>query len=115
MPETGQILVLAGRFDPTCDLVTSELNRRGVPVFRADMADFPLRLTLAASLDGDRWNGTLASDRRTLDLASVRSVYYRRPTRTRLPDGMSADGAIGPSAGIPSSPTPSSPSRCSTG
>ncbi|MFJ4688258.1 ATP-grasp ribosomal peptide maturase [Streptomyces sp. NPDC088789] len=90
MPGAGQILVLAGRFDPTCDLVVNELNRRGVPVFRADMADFPLKLTLAASLHGHRWNGTLASDRRTLDLASVRSVYYRRPIRPRLPEGMSA-------------------------
>lgn len=91
MTDAGQVLILAGRFDPTCDLVVEELNRRAVPVFRADMAEFPLRLTLAASLSGDRWNGTLRNDRRTLDLASVRSVYYRRPTRPKFPESMSPE------------------------
>ncbi|WP_413799375.1 ATP-grasp ribosomal peptide maturase [Streptomyces iranensis] len=91
MTDAGQVLILAGRFDPTCDLVVEELNRRAVPVFRADMAEFPLRLTLAASFSGDRWNGTLSNDRRTLDLASVRSVYYRRPTRPKFPEGMSPE------------------------
>ncbi|SDN66558.1 ATP-grasp ribosomal peptide maturase [Actinacidiphila guanduensis] len=91
MADAGHVLVLAGRFDPTCDLVVEELNRRAVPVFRADMAEFPLTLRLAASLGGDRWNGTLANGRRSLDLAAVRSVYYRRPTRPRFPEGMSPE------------------------
>ncbi|MDT0459458.1 ATP-grasp ribosomal peptide maturase [Streptomyces sp. DSM 41527] len=91
MSGAGHVLILAGRFDPTCDLVVEELNRRAVPVFRADMAEFPLRLTLAASLSGDRWHGTLNNDRRTLDLASVRSVYYRRPTRPKFPEQMAAE------------------------
>ncbi|MEU5235581.1 ATP-grasp ribosomal peptide maturase [Streptomyces lydicus] len=90
MTGAGQVLILAGRFDPTCDLVVEELNRRAVPVFRADMAEFPLRLRLAASLSGNRWHGTLNNDRRTLDLASVRSVYYRRPTRPKFPEQMTA-------------------------
>ncbi|GAA5611683.1 ATP-grasp ribosomal peptide maturase [Streptomyces platensis] len=91
MTGAGHVLILAGRFDPTCDLVVEELNRRAVPVFRADMAEFPLRLTLAASLSGSRWHGTLANDRRTLDLASVRSVYYRRPTHPKFPEQMAAE------------------------
>ncbi|OPC76490.1 hypothetical protein B4N89_46510 [Embleya scabrispora] len=45
------VLVLSGRFDPTADLVVEELNRRAVPLFRADMAEFPLELSLAASFD----------------------------------------------------------------
>ncbi|WP_327224892.1 MvdC/MvdD family ATP grasp protein [Streptomyces platensis] len=57
---------------------------------RADMAEFPLRLTLAASLSGNRRHGTLNNDRRTLALASVRSVYHRRPTRPRSPEQMTA-------------------------
>ncbi|UYB40323.1 ATP-dependent carboxylate-amine ligase [Streptomyces sp. Je 1-4] len=91
MTGAGHVLILAGRFDPTCDLMVEELNRRAVPVFRADMAEFPLRLTLAASLSGNRWHGTLAHDRRTLDLASVRSVYYRRPTRPKFPEQMAGE------------------------
>ncbi|WP_406277267.1 ATP-grasp ribosomal peptide maturase [Embleya sp. NBC_00896] len=85
----GHVLVLSGRFDPTADLVVEELNRRTVPVFRADLAEFPMELSLAASFDGTAWSGTLRNDRRELDLAEVRSVYYRRPTRPRFPAGMS--------------------------
>ncbi|WP_246127241.1 ATP-grasp ribosomal peptide maturase, partial [Embleya hyalina] len=86
----GCVLVLSGRFDPTADLVVEELNKRAVPVFRADPAEFPLELSVAASFDGVTWSGTLRNDRRSLDLAAVRSVYYRRPTRPRFPAGMSA-------------------------
>ncbi|WP_380280903.1 ATP-dependent carboxylate-amine ligase [Kitasatospora purpeofusca] len=37
----GTVLVITGTFDPTADLVVEELNRRAVPVFRADTAWFP--------------------------------------------------------------------------
>jgi ATP-grasp ribosomal peptide maturase len=88
MPTSGSVLVITGSFDPTADLVIEELTRRAVPVFRADMAWFPSKLTLAASLDGAGWSGTLMTDRRTLDLSSVRSVYYRRPTAPEFPQTM---------------------------
>ncbi|WP_346011958.1 ATP-grasp ribosomal peptide maturase [Streptomyces sp. SID3343] len=84
----GSVLVLSGRFDPTADLVVEELNRRSVPVFRADLAEFPMELTLSATFDGAAWGGTLANRRRSVDLAAVRSVYYRRPTRPRFVAGM---------------------------
>ncbi|MBN3929184.1 ATP-grasp ribosomal peptide maturase [Streptomyces verrucosisporus] len=103
----GKVLVLTGRFDPTADLVVEELNRRAVPVFRTDVADFPLGLSLAARLGGKAggggdtgegghaagkaWSGTLRTGRRTLDLRDVRSVYYRRPARPRFPEGMSPE------------------------
>jgi ATP-grasp ribosomal peptide maturase len=89
MPGSGTVLVLAGRFDPTADLAIEELNRRAVPVFRADVSEFPVKLALAARLTGDGWCGTLGNGRRTLRLEAVRSVYYRRPTRPKPPEGMS--------------------------
>ncbi|MDH6577647.1 ATP-grasp ribosomal peptide maturase [Kitasatospora sp. MAP5-34] len=88
LPTSGAVLVITGTFDPTADLVIEELNRRAVPVFRADMAWFPSRLTLAAGLDGTGWRGTLTTDRRALDLSTVRAVYYRRPTSPEFPDDM---------------------------
>ncbi|MFD7668114.1 MvdC/MvdD family ATP grasp protein [Streptomyces sp. NPDC059788] len=88
MAAPAPVLVLAGRFDPTADLAVEELNRRKVPVFRADTADFPQALTLSARFEDGRWTGTLASRRRTLQLEAVRSVYYRRPARPRLPADM---------------------------
>ncbi|KOV30841.1 hypothetical protein ADK60_16060 [Streptomyces sp. XY431] len=78
MSDSGAVLVITGTFDPTADLVIEELNRRAVPVFRADTAWFPSRLAVAAGLDGpDGWHGTVATGHRVLDLAAVRSVYYR--------------------------------------
>ena len=91
MPDAGTVLVLAGRFDPTVDLAVDELNRRAVPVFRADVAEFPVRLVLTASLTNGGWHGTLSNARRLLHLESVRSVYCRRPTRPKFPDGMSPE------------------------
>ncbi|MFF7992298.1 ATP-grasp ribosomal peptide maturase [Kitasatospora xanthocidica] len=92
MPIADAVLVLTGTFDPTADLVIEELNRRGTPVFRADTAWFPSRLAVAAGLDGaSGWGGTLATERRTLDLAAVRSVYFRRPTAPEFPESMSAE------------------------
>ncbi|MFJ6770883.1 ATP-grasp ribosomal peptide maturase [Kitasatospora sp. NPDC091257] len=92
MPTADAVLVLTGTFDPTADLVIEELNRRGTPVFRADTAWFPSRLAVVAGLDGaSGWAGTLATERRTLDLSTVRSVYYRRPTAPEFPAEMSAE------------------------
>ncbi|WP_369183539.1 ATP-grasp ribosomal peptide maturase [Streptomyces sp. Y1] len=92
MATADAVLVLTGAFDPTADLVIEELNRRGTPVFRADTAWFPSRLALVASLDeAAGWGGTLATDRRSLDLSAVRSVYYRRPTAPEFPEAMSAE------------------------
>lgn len=83
------VLVLADEFDVTTDRVVELLRERGVPVFRCDTGDFPQRLTLAAALDADRWDGVLRDQIREVRLSEVRSVWYRRPTHFRLPDGLS--------------------------
>jgi alpha-D-ribose 1-methylphosphonate 5-triphosphate diphosphatase PhnM len=58
------VLILASGNDATADHVAAELASRGVPVLRTDTADFPTRLTLAATF-GSRggWDGTLRTDR----------------------------------------------------
>jgi len=84
------VLVLTQRFDPTADYVVNELTDRGVPVVRGDPGDFPTQLTLAARLD-EGWIGTLRCGQRVLDLARVRSVYYRRPTVFRFDSAMSSE------------------------
>ncbi|MFJ2818177.1 MvdC/MvdD family ATP grasp protein [Streptomyces sp. NPDC087294] len=62
------------------------LNNRAVPVFRCDTAEFPMELQLSATLGEDGWTGVLDNGHRSLDLAHVRSVYFRRPEEFRLPD-----------------------------
>ncbi|WP_439674993.1 ATP-grasp ribosomal peptide maturase [Embleya sp. MST-111070] len=87
----GSVLVLTNRLDPTADLVVDHLNHRGVPVFRCDTAEFPTQLTLSATL-ASGWVGSLDNGVRRLDLAAVRSVYFRRPEEFRMPDGVSEAG-----------------------
>jgi ATP-grasp ribosomal peptide maturase len=84
------VLVVTQQFDPTADYVVEELNQREVPVFRTDFADFPQRLSLAATLDGT-WTGTLRSPIREVGLREVTGVLYRRPTPPEFPAGLTGD------------------------
>ncbi|MGW7008651.1 ATP-grasp ribosomal peptide maturase [Streptomyces sp. NPDC054933] len=79
------ILILTGRDDLTADAVVEELGKRGENVVRYDTADFPTASRLAVSLTGDGWAGTLTSSR-TLDLETVKSVWWRRPNEFATPE-----------------------------
>ena len=75
--------------DPQVDRVVDALAERDVPVFRTDLAAFPQRLTLDARLASDGWSGVLATERRSVRLEDIYSVWYRHPSHFELPDGMS--------------------------
>ncbi|GAA2791443.1 MvdC/MvdD family ATP grasp protein [Saccharopolyspora taberi] len=83
------VLVLTQRFDATADVVIDELNRRGVPLVRADLGD----LTVSAELDGPRWTGVLAAEHHAVKLDDITGIYYRRPTNPTAPDGVSREVA----------------------
>ncbi|MBB5159642.1 MvdC/MvdD family ATP grasp protein [Saccharopolyspora phatthalungensis] len=83
------VLVLTQRFDATADVVIDELNRRGVPLVRADLGD----LIVSAELDGARWSGVFATRHHTVKLDDVTGIYYRRPTNPTAPEGVSGDAA----------------------
>lgn len=85
------VLVLTHPFDPTADYVVEALHRRDVPVFRCDPGEFPKRLSLAATLDGAGWVGSLRLPERDVYLQDIGCAYYRRPTVFDLPDGMGDD------------------------
>ena len=89
MRTSDTVLVLTCTEDPTADAVISELKHRDVRVVRLDTGDFPTRLRLSASTADGCWVGRLGDEHTGLDWSDVRSVYYRRPTRFRLPEGMS--------------------------
>lgn len=61
---------------------------------RVDTGDFPQRLRMAARSGVAGWQGRLWADGTVVDLAEVRSVYYRRPTRFRLPERLSDGDAV---------------------
>jgi ATP-grasp ribosomal peptide maturase len=87
----GTILVLTGRADVTADAVIDELSSRGERVVRFDTADFPIAATLAATLTGRGWEGHLVLGDRAVALATVKSVWWRRPNEFRTPPSWSAD------------------------
>jgi hypothetical protein len=71
------VLIVSQELDATADGVVLALGDRGVPVFRIDRAWFPQRLTLEAELRGCQWTGCLRTMKRCVELADIRSVWYR--------------------------------------
>lgn len=87
------VLILTDETDGTAERVAAELRFRDVPVVIVDAADFPQKLSMAATIGpGRAWDGRLAttSGGQVLDLAEVGAVYYRRPTQFVMDERMSA-------------------------
>lgn len=77
------VVVLTSRSDATADLVVTELNRRHVPVFRADFSEFPTELALTAQLRDDRhpgWDVRMRQPQRNVNSSEVTGVWYRKPS-----------------------------------
>jgi ATP-grasp ribosomal peptide maturase len=84
------VLVLAEELDRTADGVIQGLVERDVPVVRLDLSWFPQQLALDAEFRDSRWHGSLRTDRRTVELEDIRSIWVRTPSSFRMPDGMTA-------------------------
>ncbi|MGW6194820.1 ATP-grasp ribosomal peptide maturase [Kribbella sp. NPDC055110] len=78
------VLVLTGRDDLTADAVIDELTRRDASVVRYDTSDFPQSSRIAATLGAQGWEGHLTADR-SVDLAVVSAVWWRRPAEFSVP------------------------------
>lgn len=90
------VLVLTREFDAVADLVITELNQRGVPVYRLDPGDFPeaVAFTATAGFGHPGWRGEVRGRYRDLSLGDVRAVYHRRPSPHRPhPDLSEQDAA----------------------
>lgn len=84
------VVIFAQDCDAPVDQVIRQLADRGIPVFRADTSWFPQRLTIDARLEGDRWAGWLSTKHHRVDLADIRSIWYRDPTAFDFPANLSA-------------------------
>jgi ATP-grasp ribosomal peptide maturase len=84
----GPVLVLSAPEDATADVVEAQLGAGGIPFVRMDTGDFPTQMRVDARNTEGRWRGRLRTASATVELDQVRSVYYRRPTRFRLPPGL---------------------------
>ncbi|MFF5285166.1 MvdC/MvdD family ATP grasp protein [Streptomyces sp. NPDC013171] len=84
-----RVLVVTYALDPTADYVLQELNERGIPFWRTDLADFPTRSRLRATLGpSGRWQGVMHDDARGVDLSELRAVWWRKPTTFAFADTM---------------------------
>jgi ATP-grasp ribosomal peptide maturase len=84
MTSDGSILVLTSRDDVTADAVIDELSARGEYVIRLDTADFPTRAQINVRLSQSGWVGQYGASR-SVDLDTVKSVWWRRPNEFRTP------------------------------
>jgi MvdD-like protein with pre-ATP grasp domain len=84
-------LIVTSNDDTTADLVADALASRGGKAVFLDVGDFPINLSITGAIGYDGvWCGEIvAADSTVLDLESIGAVYYRRPTRFRLPDHLS--------------------------
>jgi hypothetical protein len=71
------ILIITASFDPQADLLITELRQRNVPCVRWNTYEFPLSSTLSYRASNDGFDAQIVSDGRTVDLASVGSVWWQ--------------------------------------
>lgn len=84
------VLVLADDLDISADMMIMEMDRRGVPVVRLNTEWFPQRLTLDAKFTSGRWEGSLSTPERYVELTDIQSIWRRSPTTFRFPQEMTA-------------------------
>ncbi|MFH9295866.1 ATP-grasp ribosomal peptide maturase [Streptomyces sp. NPDC017520] len=94
MTDRRPVLVATEADDLTADMVIRALNRRNVPVTRFNPADIGAALTVTARFGScpAPAAGQLRTPSRLVELAEVRSVYWRRPVWPAF-DDLGADDA----------------------
>jgi hypothetical protein len=73
------ILVLTQQNEPHSDLVLDQLSRRGVPAIRFQTEDFPRQAAITCRTTDQEERQTLTIDGEDHDLATIRTVWNRRP------------------------------------
>ncbi|MGQ0774971.1 MAG: MvdC/MvdD family ATP grasp protein [Pseudonocardiales bacterium] len=85
------VLVLTNEDDTTAGMVIEALVGRGAVVAQVDTGDFPQRWTVTGRVDSAGvWRGGLVGPDVQVDLELVTAIYYRRPSRYRMAEGLSS-------------------------
>lgn len=87
----AMILILTADYDPHADVVTKKLKSRGLMYARFDTADFPLRTIVNLNQNRDHIEGWIQLPEGRLDLASIRTIWYRRPRPCKLDPSLSPE------------------------
>ena len=71
------VLIITASFDPQADLLIAELRQRDVPCIRWNTYEFPLSSILTYRASNNEFSAEIISDGRTIDLASIGSVWWQ--------------------------------------
>lgn len=82
------LLIVTNRDDHTADWLIVELHRRRAPFVRFNTEDYPQRVRLRWTAEGQ---ARLTSESFDLDLSGVSAVWYRRPVPPVLPASLGAE------------------------
>ncbi|WP_316181192.1 MvdC/MvdD family ATP grasp protein [Bradyrhizobium sp. SZCCHNRI1009] len=83
------VLILSETYDIHAQAVMEALRERGSQVELLDLSEFPTRLSLSMEFrESDRRFELTRRSGGSLDLSSIRSVWWRRPQPIRLPSDM---------------------------
>jgi hypothetical protein len=76
MPDT--VLMITNDHDEHADAVSSELSRRGVPVFRFHPADFPHSCSVSIEIEEGRVHGELRNSEDRVGFDDICAAWFRR-------------------------------------
>lgn len=86
MPDDRTVLIVTEEFDPHADALILALREQGHSPFRLHTADFPATASLSVQVEDGGFGARVEAGERRLDLADVRSVWWRRPRPFELSD-----------------------------
>jgi len=92
---TKTVLVLTSADDVHADIVCAVMAGQSSPVARFHPETFPLSASLTADIRPGAFKAALRIEHDLLDLTTVGSIWYRRPSRPHLPDWPAGVGEFG--------------------
>jgi glutathione synthase/RimK-type ligase-like ATP-grasp enzyme len=78
------LLIITNKKDYTADFLILALKTYGVDFFRLNTEDFPEVVELVLYLNKSGFDGFFRLPHRTIHLAEIRSVWYRRPLASKV-------------------------------
>jgi glutathione synthase/RimK-type ligase-like ATP-grasp enzyme len=83
------IIIITEENDAHADPVLMRLRELGHPTMRLHTQEIPLSASFSLKLDGSSLRGTIRNRKQEVNIDDVRSIWWRRPTRSKLPEGLS--------------------------
>jgi hypothetical protein len=88
---TKTCLIITERFEPTADCLLAELRRRDIACLRWNLDCFPLDSSITYRFSHESSNGEISCDGRSVELASIGSVWCRGFRPSGFPDGLNEE------------------------